>query len=183
MRVAAQIVDPSHFDSYCSNTQCSAPSEKNVWDRLNGKTICRECIEDALYGEGDTRKLKTREATCDACQKTMGTVRCETLVQHDGGLYVVALALCQHDLRCFLARALPPEHVLALRSQYRELFRGKPTHPDDLGIYVLHEYYYGPDGRMKQPLMSIEPPPATRQQDNVRGPVLKRLKEFLRSFF
>jgi hypothetical protein len=135
LRTLTDDANAPHLCSRCRATGCP-------WDRIGGVSICPDCQEMMIRGEGEPLRLPSEDRRCSACG-TGGTVPFVTVPLRSRP---VVIDLCQAHLRALLMRELDPDTFLELARQLQALglVPGR--------IFLLHEAFYDPRGRALQPV-------------------------------
>ena|ERR1700722_17112078 len=112
------------------------------WDRIGGTSVCPDCQETLVRGEGEPLRLPLDERHCAACG-SVGTLLFVTVPLRSRA---VAIDLCPTHLRALLGRALERSAFLELARQLHaaELTPGR--------IFLLHEAFYDRQGQALQPV-------------------------------
>jgi hypothetical protein len=112
------------------------------WDRIGGVSVCPDCQELMIRGEGEPLRLHSQPHRCAACGNS-GTLPFVTVPLR---ARPVVIDLCALHLRELLGRRLEPEAFLELARQLLELqlVPGR--------IFLLHEAFYDRQGQALQPV-------------------------------
>jgi hypothetical protein len=113
------------------------------WDQIAGQSICPDCQELLVLGEGEPLIERLVSHRCAICRAT-GTVPYVTWPLHKRE--ALAIDLCPAHFRALLGRRL---HHIGFRALARQL-QGVGTTVQQ--IFLLHEAFYDEDGRPLQPV-------------------------------
>jgi hypothetical protein len=112
------------------------------WDRIGGTSVCPDCQEMLVRGEGEPLCIHAEPRCCAAC-RSVGTLPFVTVPLR---ARAVAIDLCPTHLRALLGRSLERAAFLELARQLHavKLVPGR--------IFLLHEAFYDRQGKALQPV-------------------------------
>ncbi len=112
------------------------------WDRVGSVSICPDCQEMLVRGEGEPLALAVEPRRCAACDSA-GTVPFVTVPLR---AEAVVIDLCPAHFRALLRRSLDRAAFLELSRRLLDagLVPGR--------IFLLHEAFYDRQGRALQPV-------------------------------
>jgi len=130
-------------DAEAAPTLCSRCLASGCpWDRIGGTSICPDCQEMLIRGEGEPIRLNSEPHRCAACGLS-GTVPFVTVPLR---ARAVVIDLCPTHLRALLGRRL---ECAAFQELARQLL-GLNLVPGR--IFLLHEAFYDRNGFALQPV-------------------------------
>jgi hypothetical protein len=112
------------------------------WDRIGGLSICPDCQESLIRGEGEPLRLPFEPRNCTACG-VEGTVPFVTVPLRASA---VVIDLCASHVRALLQRSLDRAAFLELARQLQTLGLSPGR------IFLLHEAFYDVQGQALQPV-------------------------------
>jgi hypothetical protein len=112
------------------------------WDRIGGISVCPDCQEMLVRGEGEPLRLHAQPQCCAVCG-AIGTLPFVTVPLR---ARAVVIDLCAAHLRGLLGRRLDRQTFLELARQL-EVVNLAPGR-----IFLLHEAFYDRQGRALQPV-------------------------------
>ena len=113
------------------------------WDRIAGQSICPDCQELLVLGEGAPLIARMEPRCCAVCGHR-GTVRYLTHPLHTRA--PVEIDLCSVHFRTLLARRLDRTSLDHLGRQLQTVGLSSRQ------VFLLHEAFYDDDGKALQPV-------------------------------
>lgn len=116
------------------------------WDRIGGKTICPDCQELLILGEGPPLVERVEKRVCSICSHA-GTLRFQTFPLR--GSSAVEMDLCGGHVQALLGRRLDKTALKQLTRQLHAI--GLKVEQ----LFLLHEAFYDEKGRALQPVPDL----------------------------
>jgi len=124
---------------------CSRCGAKGChWDRVADQTLCPDCQEALIRGEGEPLVQPTQPRPCVVCGRR-GSVVFRSFPLHEPG--PIEFDICPRHLRELLARRLRPRSFQRLRRQLN--LAGFAVEQ----LFLLHESFYTEEGQALRPVI------------------------------